>query len=479
MERLSALDAGFLELENDRQQMHVGSLLVLEGPAPSFEDFTAHVESRLGSIPRYRQRVQRMPLDLSRPVWVDDPHFVLADHLGHTAVPSPGGDDRLRALFARVLSERLDLRRPLWELWLVEGLTGQRWAVFTKTHHAMTDGLAGREVMELLMDPEPQAPHVPPTPWSPRPPPSRRALLASGAAGLARLPIDATRAAVLTAVSGTHSPGGVARAVVVRAQGLATLGRSAVAPTSALNGPLGPQRRWGWARAELSDVRAVKASSGCSVNDIVLAAVAGGFREYLLARGEDVDHTRIRSLVPVSVRTAEHRGRLGNQVTAMVAELPVGVADASGRLAAVSRQMSHLKGGGQAVGVESVLHAADYVPASLMALGAHVYALTGQRVVNTVTTNIPGPQYPLYLLGRRMVELFPYIPVAEAVRISIGIVSYDGHLTIGVTGDYDAVPDLDALCAAIEGSLDHLVSVGGMPEGRARGSHRGGDRSDG
>lgn len=481
VERLSALDAGFLELENDRQQMHVGSLLVLEGPAPSFADFAAHVESRLGSIPRYRQRVQRMPLDLARPVWVDDPHFVLADHLRHTAVPSPGGDDQLRALFARVLSERLDLQRPLWELWLVEGLTGQRWAVFTKTHHAMTDGLAGREVMELLLDPQPQAPPVPVpvAPWSPRPAPSRRALLASGAAGLARLPIDATRAAVRTAVSGTRTPGGMARAVVVRAHGLATLARSAVEPTTVLNGPLGPQRRWGWARAELSDVKAVEASSGCSVNDVVLTAVTGGFREYLLARGEDVDHTRIRSLVPVSVRTAEHRGRLGNQVTAMLAELPVGVADARERLAAVSRQMSHLKGGGQAVGVESVLHAADFVPASVMTLGAHVYAVTGQRVVNTVTTNIPGPQYPLYLLGRRMVELFPYIPVAEAVRISIGIVSYDGHLTIGATGDYDAVPDLDALCAAIERSLAQLVRVVGMPEGRARGSHRGGDRADG
>ncbi|HSO63460.1 MAG TPA: wax ester/triacylglycerol synthase family O-acyltransferase, partial [Ornithinibacter sp.] len=323
VERLSALDAAFLELENDRQQLHVGSLLLFEGPVPSFEDFTAHVASRLDSIPRYRQRVQRMPLDLARPVWVDDPHFLLGYHLRHTALPAPGGEDQLRALFARVLSQRLDPHRPLWELWLVEGLTEQRWAVVTKTHHAMIDGLAGGEVMELLMDPDPEAPRVPPTTWRPRPPPSRLALLASGASALARLPIDATRAAV-TAVGGIPSPGGLARAGVVRARGLATVGRSAVAPTSALNGPLGPHRRWGWARAELSDVKAVKAAAGCSVNDVVLAAIAGGFREYLLARGEDVDHTTIRSLVPVSIRTTEHRGRLGNQVTAMFAELPIG-----------------------------------------------------------------------------------------------------------------------------------------------------------
>jgi WS/DGAT/MGAT family acyltransferase len=201
----------------------------------------------------------------------------------------------------------------------------------------------------------------------------------------------------------------------------------------------------------------VKDAHGCTVNDVVLAAVAGGFREYLLARGEQVDGAVIRSLVPVSIRTDDHRGRLGNQVTAMFADLPVGVADPEERLDAVARQMVGLKRSGQAVGVQSMVSAADFVPATLMTLGARAYVLTGQRVVNTVTTNVPGPQYPLYLLGRRMIEMLPYIPVAQDVRISVGIVSYDGHLGIGVTGDYDAVPDLDVLCGAIEASLDELV----------------------
>lgn len=456
MERLSSLDAGFLDLENDRQQMHVGSLLLFEGPVPAFEEFTAHLEACLDLVPRYRQRVQRMPLGLARPAWVDDPHFSLAYHLRHTAIPSPGGDGQLRALVSRVLSQRLDVDRPLWEMWLVEGLPEARWAIITKTHHAMIDGLAGNELMEIVLDRDRDAQRRTPTDWRPSPQPSRLGLAVSGVSGIARLPVDIARAAT-SAVQGFASPADAARAGAVRAFGLASVGRSAASPTSVLNGPLGPHRRWGWARAELSDVKGVKDSAGCTVNDVVLAAIAGGFREYLQQRGEDVESTTIRSLVPVSVRTEAHEGRLGNQVTGMFADLPVDVADPRERLDAVARQMGHLKRSGQAVGVDAMLSAADFVPATLMTLGARVYARTGQRVINTVTTNIPGPQYPIYLLGRRMLEMFPYIPVAQGVRISIGIMSYDGHVAVGVTGDYDAVPDLDVLCSAIEDSLSELV----------------------
>ena len=459
MQRLSSLDAGFLQLENDRQQMHVGSLLLFEGPAPTYDELSAYIQSCLDRLPRHRQRVQRMPLDLARPVWVDDPHFLLDYHLRHTAIPAPGGDTQLRNLFGRVLSNRLDVDRPLWELWLVEGLTDDRWALITKTHHAMIDGLAGNELMEVLLDNTPDAARPAPRAWQPTGPPSRLGITASGVAGIARLPVDAARAVGGAAWHGLTSPSDLAKAAAVRAYGLASVGRRAVAPTSVLNGPLGPHRRWGWARAELADVKHVKKAAGCTVNDVVLAAVAGGFREYLLARGEDVDTTTIRSLVPVSVRTELHRGQLGNHVTAMFAELPVGVADPLERLEVLAHQMIGLKGSGQSVGIESMLAAADFVPATLMTLGAKVSVFAGQRVVNTVTTNIPGPQHPLYLLGHRMLELFPYIPLAQTVRISIGILSYDGHLTIGVTGDYDAVPDIDVLCAAIESSLAELVGT--------------------
>ncbi|MGB7981767.1 MAG: wax ester/triacylglycerol synthase family O-acyltransferase, partial [Candidatus Nanopelagicales bacterium] len=460
MDRLSSLDAGFLHLENDRQQMHVGSLLLFEGPVPAFEEFTAHLEACLDAVPRYRQRVQRMPLDLARPVWADDPHFSLAYHLRHTAIPSPGGDAQLRALVARVLSQRLDTDRPLWEMWLVEGLPEECWAVITKTHHAMIDGLAGNELMEIVLDRDRDAPRHTPVAWRPRAEPSRLELAASGVAGIAQLPVDLSRAAA-GAVRALSSPGQVARAGAVRALGLASVGRSAASPTSVLNGPLGPHRRWGWARAELADIKRVKEAAGCTVNDVVLAGIAGGFRAYLHTRGEDVENTTIRALVPVSVRTEAHEGRLGNQVTGMFADLPVHVPDPRARLEAVARQLDHLKNSGQAVSVEAMLSAGDFVPATLMTLGARVYARTGQRVINTVTTNIPGPQYPIYLVGRRMLEMFPYIPVALGVRISIGIMSYDGHVAIGVTGDYDAVPDLDLLCTAIEDSLAELVSTVG------------------
>jgi diacylglycerol O-acyltransferase / wax synthase len=460
VERLSSLDAGFLQLETDRQQMHVGSLLLFDGAAPPFDEFTAHLAACLDEVPRYRQRVQRMPLDLSRPAWSDDPHFSLGYHLRHTAIPSPGTDAQLRALMGRVMAQRLDVDRPLWELWLVEGLADGRWAMITKTHHAMIDGLAGNELMEIVLDRVADPPRRESKRWTPKPPPSGPRLAASALVDVARLPIDFARAA-LDAVGSLSGPVDLAREGLARAAGLASVGRRAASPTSVLNGPLGPHRRWGWARAELDGVKRVKDAQGCTVNDVVLAAVAGGFRAYLLARDEDVVGAVVRSLVPVSIRTEKHRGRLGNQVTAMFADLPIGVSDPWERLAAVSSQMQGLKRSGQAVGVQSMVAVADFVPATLMTLGARAYVLTGQRVVNTVTTNIPGPQYPLYLLGRRMLEMFPYIPVAQDVRISIGIVSYDGHLGIGVTGDYDAVPDLDVLCAGIQSALAELVaSVG-------------------
>jgi diacylglycerol O-acyltransferase len=312
--------------------------------------------------------------------------------------------------------------------------------------------------MEIVLDREPDAPRAAPRRWTPEPEPSQLSMTGSALASLAQLPFDFARS-VASGTVGVSSPGDAVRAVLARVFGLATVGPSVARPTSVLNGPLGPHRRWGWATAPLEDVKRAKNAFGCTVNDVVLAAVAGGLRTYLLERSEGVDGTTVRSLVPVSIRTEDHKGRLGNQVTAVFADLPVGLPDPVERVSAVALQMDHLKHSGQAVGVEAMLSAADFVPATLMTLGARVYVRTGQRVVNVVTTNIPGPQYPLYLLGRRMLNMFPYIPVAQGVRISIGIVSYDGHLSIGATGDYDAVPDLDDLCSAVEASLAELVAV--------------------
>lgn len=455
VEYLSSLDASFLQLENDTQQMHVGSMFILDGPRPDYQDFCDHIASRLDAVPRYRQRVKRMPFDIARPYWVDDPHFSIAYHLRHTAIPSPGGEVELRTLAGRIMSQRLDLDRPLWEIWLVEGLPEDRWAVINKVHHAMIDGVSGHDVVERLLDRDPDVPPASAGPWRPEAGPSTVELLSSGASWAARLPGEALRAAA----TASESPSSALRGARTRAVGLAHVGRQAASPTTVLNGPLGPHRRWAWARADLGDIKAVKDATGCTVNDVVLAGVAGGFRTYLLARGESVDDDLVRSLVPVSVRQADQRGRLGNQVTAMFADLPVGVADPMERLSAVADQMAHLKSSGMAVGVQSMLSAADFVPPTLMTLGARVAVTVGQRVVNTVTTNIPGPQYPLYLLGRRLLEMFPYIPIGQDIRISIGIVSYDGHIAIAATGDYDAVSDLDLLCEGIEDALAELVSI--------------------
>ncbi len=256
-----------------------------------------------------------------------------------------------------------------------------------------------------------------------------------------------------------RSPIESTRTAAARAYGVGQIGRAATHPTSVLNGPLSPHRRWAWARGDLAEVKAVKNATGSTVNDVLLAAITGGFREYLASRGETVEDDLLRSLVPVSLRLPHEHGQLGNRVTAVLAELPVGLADPLERLAAVSGQLDHLKRSGAAAGIDAVFSAADFLPVGVMVVSGRVVAKTGQRLVNTVTTNIPGPQQPLYLLGRRMREVIPYVPIAEGVRISIGIATYNGQVAFGVTGDYDAVPDLDVLCDAIQESLDELVAA--------------------
>ena len=454
-DRLSALDCAFLQIENETQQMHVGWLMAFDGPAPDYGEFSAHIESRLDSLPRYRQRIQPMPLGVARPLWVDDPHFSLTHHLRHSAIPRPGDEAQLRTLCGRVMGQRLDRDRPLWEMWLIEGLPRRRWAVLSKVHHAMIDGVSGNDVLQLMLDLDPEAPSTTASTWRPTPPPSRRALVGSSAAWTARIPVEIGRALV----GGVRSPIESSRTAAARAYGVGQIGRAATHPTSVLNGPLSPHRRWAWARGDLAEVKAVKNATGTTVNDVVLAAITGGFREYLASRGETVEDDLLRSLVPVSLRLPHEHGQLGNRVTGVLAELPIGLADPIERLAAVSGQLGHLKRSGAAAGIDAVFSAADFLPVGLMVVSGRVVAKTGQRLVNTVTTNIPGPQQPLYLLGRRMREVIPYVPIAEGVRISIGIATYNGQVAFGVTGDYDAVPDLDVLCDAIQESLDELVAA--------------------
>ena len=454
-DRLSPLDAWWLHLEREVQQLHVGSALLFEGPAPSHAQLMSAIESRLDLVPRYRQRVLRVPLDLGRPVWADDPRFRIGDHVRHTTLPRPGTEESLRDMTAGLMSEHLDLSRPLWESWLVDGLEGGRWAMVNKTHHSMIDGISGADIIDVLLDRDPHAEARPAVPWTPAAETSPVRLAASALGDMLRVPLEIGQGLARA----VRAPGRFTRQSAVELSGLAQLGEKVMWPESVLDGPIGPRRRWGWARADLTEVKKVKNSLGGTVNDVILAGIAGGFRTFLTARGENMDGRTVRTMVPVSMRTREERGQLGNQVSAVFADLPVGLSDPAERLAAVTRQLSSLKSSGMARGVDSMFTAADLVPGTLFALGARVAARLPQRAISTVTTNVPGPPVPMYLLGHRMTELFPYIPIGADIRVTIGIASYAGRLTCGVTGDFDAVPDLQVLCDGIESATEELVAL--------------------
>jgi WS/DGAT/MGAT family acyltransferase len=471
VDRLSPQDAAFLHVENDVNHMHIGSVAVFEGPVPAYAEIEAMVAGKLPLAARYRQRVRQVPLQLGRPVWVDDPHFRLGYHLRHTALPRPGGRAQLRDLVGRVMSQQLDRTKPLWELWLVEGLEDGHWALSTKAHHCMVDGIAGTDLLTVLLDdtPEPSTP-VPDT-WRPPSEPSGLRLAGDALVDYVASPYEQWRAARLAA----SAPLRLGRVLADTARGLATVpGLVAhVAPPSSLAGPIGPHRRWSWARASLEEVRAVRLGLGGTVNDVVLAAVARGFRDLILAHAEDPAATPIRSLVPVSVRRAGERGSYDNRVSAVLAELPVGVDDPVERLAAVRRQMDGLKESRQAVAAETLTSLSGFAPSLLLALGTRVATRALGRCrhggVNTVVTNVPGPQHPLYALGRRLVEACPYVPLASPMRVGVAVFSYDGRLTFGVTSDYDAVPDVEVLCRGIEAGMAELLEAAGDGATRRRG----------
>jgi WS/DGAT/MGAT family acyltransferase len=455
MQRLSPLDVSFLHLERDIQQLNVGSALIFEGPAPSYEEFCTAIEVLLPAFPRYRQHVRRVPLDLGFPVWVDDHRFQLRDHVGHRRLRAPGTDDALRTLAVRLISAPLDLDRPLWRSWLVTGLRGGRFALVNTNHHAMIDGISGADIISVLLTTSPRVttPEPRSDPWTPEPEPSAAHLVSDAVVELGSAPVRAVQglARALRREAVTES--------VAEVVGMARFGEQLAHLELGLNGPLGPRRDWRWVRADLDEVKAVKNRHGGTVNDVVLAAIAGGFRALLLSRGQNLDGRTIRTMVPVSMRHTDEHGTLGNRVSAVFADLPVGQADPLKRLRAVSAQLHTLKSGGTAMGVDALLNAADLLPGSLYALGVKAWAHSPQRIFSTVTTNVPGPRVPLYLLGRRMTDMYPYIPLGADLRITIGIASYAGGLAWGVTGDHDSVPDLRVLSDGIDESITELIAL--------------------
>jgi diacylglycerol O-acyltransferase len=450
MQSLSSQDASFLHLEDSVSHMHIGTVAILEGPPPPYDEFAARVRANLRQVPVYRKKVHFVPLALGRPAWVDDPHFNLAYHLRRTGLPAPGGDEELRLLVGRVMSQQLDRHKPLWEMWMIEGLGENRWALITKVHHSMVDGVSGAELLSAILDEQPEPEPLPPDDWSPERQPSGVELAARALGQRALSPYEAVRSAV-------RSPRYAAGRATETMQGLLTMSGILRPPAvSSLNGPIGPHRRWAWASSRLSVVKEIRAALGGTVNDVVLTAIAGGFRDLLDSRGERTDRV-VRTLVPVSVRSAQEQGEYNNRVSAIFAELPVGIADPVERLAAVRNQMEHLKHSHEAVAGDVLVGLSGFAPAMLLALGLRTATHVPQRNVNTVTTNVPGPQRPLYAAGRRMLECLPYVPLAGHVRVGVAIFSYNGALSFGVTGDYDRAADIDVLCRGVERAMAELA----------------------
>ncbi|MEJ7583240.1 MAG: wax ester/triacylglycerol synthase family O-acyltransferase [Acidimicrobiales bacterium] len=459
VDRMSPLDASFLHIEDDVSHMHIGSIGIFEGPSPGYDRVVDMVAGKLPLVPRYRQVVRRVPLDLGRPVWSDDPYFNIEYHVRHTALPEPGGEAELRRLVGRLMSQQLDRTKPLWEIWMVEGLEEGRWAMVSKTHHCMVDGVSGTDLLSVIMDLSPEQPPPAEDDWTPAASPGGGQLAAEAVLEMLRSPYEQLRAVRAS----TRVPRQAAAQLGDMVRGLRSMaGLVRLTPNSTLNGPIGPHRRYAWASTTVDDIKTVRKGVGGTFNDVVLAAVTKGFRELLIGRGESVDRV-VRTLVPVSVRGRDATGRavgdgtLENKVSAMFASLPVGLAEPAKRLEAISAQMDGLKESKQAVAGEALTSLTGFAPPVLLAVGTRLATRAPQRNVNTVTTNVPGPQVSLYAAGRRMIKAYPYVPLASQVRVGVAIFSYDGQVNFGVTGDYDSAPDIDVLCRGIEAGMDELL----------------------
>jgi WS/DGAT/MGAT family acyltransferase len=464
-DRLSGLDASFLHLETGPAHMHVASTTIFDGPTPGYDELCDHIESRLHLVPRFRQKLRMVPYGQGRPKWVDDPQFNLRYHIRHTALPSPGTEEQLLTLAARVFSQRLDRSKPLWEMWLVDKLDGGRFALVTKSHHALVDGVSGVDITNVLFDTAPAPESVPSAePWSPKPEPTDAQMLAEALIERATSPAEIARGARAV----FRAPRRIGRAAIDAAEAAGTFARAGLAaPSSPFNVEIGPYRRFATVRADLGEVKRIKNALGGTVNDVMLAAVSGALGRYLRQHGHSTHELELRAMVPISVRTAGEHGALGNRVSSYMAPLPVWCEDPAERLRLVSETMGDLKHSKQAVGATLMTELADFAPPTIAAQAARLQSR--QRFFNLVVTNVPGPQFPLYLLGRELEAIFPMVPLAKRQAVCFGIMSYNGQVNFGITADFDGLPDLDTLAADLAGSLAEL---GELAPAEAKASRR-------
>jgi diacylglycerol O-acyltransferase len=467
-DRLTALDTTFLHLEDhSTAHMHVASVMVFEGKAPSPDELVEHVVNRLHLVPRYRQRLAYVPLDQGRPMWTDDPHFNPRYHIRHTALPGPADDQALKRLAGRLFSQRLDRSKPLWEIWLVQNMSGGRFALIAKTHHALVDGVSGVDITTVLFDAarEPTPVAGPAHPWVAKPLPGPAKLLGEALIERATMPGEMVRGARRLVRAPRRALSQIKDGFVnVGATTLA--GINAPAPSTPFNVDIGPHRRYTYLDAELAQLKAIKDSLGGTLNDVVLASVALALGRYLRDRGHDTDGLVLKAMVPVSVRAESERGALGNKVAAMWAPLPVGVENPADCLGQIAAAMEDLKKSGQAVGAQVLTDLAGFAPPTILSQAARLQAR--QPFFNLVVTNVPGPQFPLYLLGRRLKGLFPVVPLAQRQALGIAVMSYDGHLGFGLLGDFDALPDIESIARDLRWGIDSLARAAGVRKPRAK-----------
>jgi WS/DGAT/MGAT family acyltransferase len=451
------MDASFLYLEEPDAPMHVGGVLLLEPPPGGLDALAELVEARLPLVPRYRQRVVEVPGRLADPVWADDPDFDVAYHVRQSALPRPGTEAQLLDLVSRLTARPLDHRRPLWELYLVEGLSDGRVAVVTKTHPALVDGLGAVDIAQVLLDPSPDPPVPLAETWRPRRLPSGAELLRTAVTEYVQRPSVALESltSAVTDVRATLARLGGA------ASGFVSAARSAVfpAPHSALNATRGRQRRVAVARADLEDLKAVRRAHGGTINDVLLTVVTGALRDWMLSRGAAVvASTSVRALVPLSVQGDEQEAP-GNRVASYLVDLPVGEPNPRVRLARLSYAMRGVASSERSVGADTLIALTGFAPPTLHALGARAARGLSRRMFNLVITNVPGPQVPLYAAGARMLEVFPVVPLARGQGLSIGMTSYDGRVYVCLNADRDTVGDVDLLADLIEQELGELVEA--------------------
>jgi diacylglycerol O-acyltransferase len=459
-DRLSPLDVSFLYMETPTTAMHVGGVAIFEPPADGF-DYDRLVElisQRISLVPRYRQKVRWVPGRLANPVWVDDSDFDVTYHVRRSALPKPGTDAQLRDLVGRLQSRQLDRNRPLWEIYLVEGLSGGRVAIVTKTHHAMVDGVSAVDIGTVILDVEPTPREVPDDDWSPSKEPGSIGLVVGAVTDFLAKPsgaIDTARAAVVDVRETTSKVAAMAGGMLAQVKTIAKQ-----APSTPLNVPIGEQRRFGMATTSLDDYKRIRKAHGGTINDVVLATVTGALRSWLMTRGETVTPaTVLRAMVPVSVRSDTQKGELGNRVSSYFVDLPVGEPSAVMRLHQVSYAMRAHKESGAAVGADALVQLSGFAPPTITALGARTASSLTRRLFNLVVTNVPGPQFPLYAAGARMLSMYPVVPLAKNQAVSIGLTSYDGGVYYGLNADRDAMPDIDVLTACIEESLAELLGT--------------------